>query len=125
MQVGRTGDGMGKTRGRRRLVGVIGFASALLAVAWLVAAFDTGGSQGSPGTSSGLAVAIPVIVLVVIAGVTWFLLTKEPDADGIAPDYIECASCGRSILSEWRLCPYCGARTEPSPETAGVARTAP
>jgi hypothetical protein len=118
---------MGETRGRRRLVAVVGITSALLALAWLVAAFDTGGSSDPVSASSALVLAVPVVVLLVIAGLTWFLLKRDVDADAgsDADSYVECASCGRSILREWRLCPYCGARTQSVPRAGEAAHLAP
>ena len=116
---------MGETHGRRRFVAVVAIASALLVLAWLVAAFDTSGSSDPVSASSALVLAVPVVVLLVIAGLTWFLLTRDVEADGDAESYVECPSCGRSILREWRLCPYCGARTQSAPRTGEAARLIP
>ena len=116
---------MGETHGRRRFVAVVAIASALLVLAWLVAAFDTGGSSDPVSASSALVLAVPVVVLLVIGGLTWFLLTRDVEADGDAESYVECPSCGRSILREWRLCPYCGARAQSAPRTGEAARLVP
>jgi len=116
---------MGETHGRRRLVAVLTIASALLALTWLVAAFDTGGSSDPVSASSALVLAVPVVVLLVIGGLTWFLLTRDVEADSDAESYVECPSCGRSILREWRLCPYCGARTQSAPRTGEAGRLVP
>ena len=118
---------MGETHGRRRFVAVVAIASALLVLAWLVAAFDTSGSGDPVSASSALVLAVPVVVLLVIAGLTWFLLKRDGDADAgsDADSYVECASCGRSILREWRLCPYCGARTRPVPRAGEAAHLVP
>ena len=118
---------MGETHGRRRFVAVVAIASALLVLTWLVAAFDTSGSSDPVSVSSALVLAVPVVVLLVIAGLTWFLLKRDGDADAgsDADSYVECASCGRSILREWRLCPYCGARTRPVPRAGEAAHLVP
>ena len=93
---------------------MVGGASALVALAWLVSAFDTEGTGVSSSGSSGPFVVIPLLLLLAIAGVTWFLLARDtqPDADPVP--YVECSTCGRSILREWRLCPYCGSRISQS-----------
>jgi ribosomal protein L32 len=117
MQIGRTGDGMGRTRGRRRLVAVVGGASALAALAWLVAAFDGQGTATPSAGYSGALVLVPLALLLAIAGVTWFLLAKDAHAVSDPEPCTECGSCGRSILREWRLCPYCGSRVSVSPVT--------
>jgi len=111
---------MGETHGRRRLVAVATIASALLALAWLVAAFDSGGSSDAASTTSVVVLAVPVVVLLAIAALTWFVLAREADSDRDEEPYVECRLCGRSILREWRLCPYCGARTQSVPR-AGEA----
>jgi len=116
---------MGETHARRRFVAVAGVVSALLALAWVVAAFDAGGPSDPASASSALVLAIPVVVLLVIAGLTWFLLARDADEGSDAEPYVECPSCGRSILREWRLCPYCGARTQPVPRAGEAAHLVP
>jgi rRNA maturation endonuclease Nob1 len=45
-----------------------------------------------------------------MVAITWFLIFRgsKQEPDDIA-HYIACRSCQRSVQSEWRLCPYCGA----------------
>jgi hypothetical protein len=73
--------------------------------------------------------ALPLLCLLVILGVSWALLaqaggTDEPDDGSL---YIPCIACGRAIFSDWRLCPYCGARvsgdTQVEGDTADAAVT--
>ncbi len=89
---------------------MIGGASALVALAWLVSAFDARGTGVSSAGPSGPLVVIPLLLLLAIAGVTWFLLARDAQPDADPEPSVECPSCGRSILREWRLCPYCGSR---------------
>lgn len=104
---------MGKTQCRRRLVATTGMAVFIAVLVWIVSAFDT--SAAAPAAASvqssfGLFV-LPVITLAGTVVLTWYLLSRE--AHETEPDvgtYVECGSCGRSILSEWRLCPFCGSR---------------
>lgn len=71
----------------------------------------------APGLSIGFcAPAAPfgwIITLVsvgVIAGVAWYLLAYAPRHADDTGSFraVACVSCGRAVLSDWRLCPYCG-----------------
>ena len=62
--------------------------------------------------SSAVGWALPLLCLVVILGVSWALLAQAGGTDdqGDPSLYVPCASCGRAIFRDWRLCPYCGTR---------------
>ncbi|HEY5548302.1 MAG TPA: hypothetical protein VIL17_01755 [Coriobacteriia bacterium] len=105
---------MGGTQGRRRFVATTGTVAVISALVWAVSTFDTAGSA-APASTSGpfslILLVIPVITLVGTVGLTWYLLSREAhDSEPDVDLYVECGSCGRSILSEWRLCPFCGSR---------------
>lgn len=66
---------------------------------------------------------VPLGSLFVIVGVTWLLLSQAPmdgRSDAAPYDSITCPSCGRQVMIDWRLCPYCGAMmTEAAAPAAG------
>ena len=98
---------MGKSHGRR-LLAITGTVSALVALSCLIVAV------ASPaGTPSLALIAVPVVTMLSVVGATWYLLKRDADDSEIDDfRYVDCGSCGRSILDEWRLCPYCGSRVE-------------
>lgn len=114
---------MGDTQARTRLVAITGAISALVALVLVVGSFgSTGWVAVSPGGEpSVLLVAVPLITLLTIVGTTWYLLVREArDSEIEDLPYVECGSCGRSILQEWRLCPYCGSRADAPRETGQI-----
>ena len=56
-----------------------------------------------------LELAVPLAAGAVIGLGAWALLDDPPSPTQDAP-YAEmaCPVCGRAILEDWRLCPYCG-----------------
>ncbi|MHB1475618.1 MAG: zinc ribbon domain-containing protein, partial [Dermatophilaceae bacterium] len=65
----------------------------------------------------------PLIAASVIGGVAWLLLSQESrhrDEDTPTAALSSCPECGRVVLSQWRMCPYCGDMLE----TTGPARPA-
>lgn len=106
---------MGETQARTRLVIITGAISGLVALVWLVSSIGSTSGGVSAGASPVLLVAVPLLTLLCIVGTTWYLLVREArDSEVEDRPYVTCASCGRSILQEWRLCPYCGSRAEGS-----------
>lgn len=106
---------MGDTQGRRMIVAITGAVSALVALAWIVAVYSTPGigTATSATSASPLDYAIPLLSLLSIVGTTWYLLKRKVRSkDTEELQYVRCVSCGRTILQEWRLCPYCGSRSE-------------
>lgn len=66
------------------------------------------GLQGLNATE--LAVGAPLLAGLVIGIVSWALMAgpveDEPESLG---EQGVCGTCGGNVLSEWRLCPHCGA----------------
>lgn len=53
---------------------------------------------------------IAAVSLGVIGGLGWYLLAHAPRHTDGPQGYhaVACSSCGRAVLTDWRLCPYCG-----------------
>jgi hypothetical protein len=101
---------------RRLVLAAIGGLSAVLL---LVAMFDRGIAMRDSSASPPFGWIIALASVAVIAGVAWFLLSLVPrhSADGGFYASTACASCGRTVLTDWRLCPYCGSALTPRPMT--------
>ena len=109
----------------RRVVTVLASVAGISATVWGVRAFESqGASSMLPGLGSDVALLIPAATLVMIIAVAWLLLTKAAEHEQSPDLYVECGSCNRTILREWRLCPYCGSRVEHSRVEERSARPA-
>lgn len=88
--------------------GAIGIVVALLAL--LVAVNAGFGFGGCTGTGT-LGWAIPLFSGGLIGGVAWVLLLRAPnyssDSDADTRRSVPCPSCGKAVMIDWRLCPYC------------------
>ena len=66
----------------------------------------------------------PLVAASVLGGATFVLLGQRrprstaASVSGLTP----CGSCGRGLLGEWRMCPYCGEVLEISASTSRAAR---
>jgi hypothetical protein len=81
---------------------------ALVCGALMLPGTDTATGQASM-VSTSLGWVVPLVSLLVIVAMTMMLLSrdsKRPPLD--PPASVPCPHCGRSVLSDWRLCPYCG-----------------
>ena len=99
----------GRSDNRQLVLAILGAAAG---VALLLASVILLSGNGRP--AGGIAPiastwAIPLASLFVIVGVTWLLLSQKPRESGTGPRvYDSCPSCERSVMRDWRLCPYCG-----------------
>ena len=61
----------------------------------------------------------PLVAMTVLGGAMLVLLVQPRSTrrGGDTTDVVPCASCGRDLLGEWRMCPYCGERV--ARKTAG------
>jgi predicted RNA-binding Zn-ribbon protein involved in translation (DUF1610 family) len=52
----------------------------------------------------------PLVVASVLGGVAIALLTqrRSSEHDDESAPTVPCTSCGRQLLGQWRMCPYCG-----------------
>jgi hypothetical protein len=109
----------------RRLLGAIALGLGLAAATLVVSAFLNGrlDLRGCTATVP-FGWTIPIVSLVVIGVAVWLLLSsagtdRSSDADA---RYMACPACGRSVLEDWRLCPYCGLSLAPKDlDGGGVA----
>jgi hypothetical protein len=93
---------------RKRLVLLVGALAGLLAIGLAVILLDGDDRAFIGGPGSLLGWTVPLVALFVIVAVTWWLLARDADDSDDDSVYVNCDSCGHSILQEWRLCPYCG-----------------
>lgn len=57
----------------------------------------------------------PLIAAGILGLATWVLLGERGSSSGdVRADTTQCTRCGREVLGQWRMCPYCGAMLEPS-----------
>jgi hypothetical protein len=72
------------------------------------------GFAGSTGTSA-LGWTIPLLSGILIGGVAWVLLLRGPNhhEDDSSLDTVPCSECGRNVMPDWRLCPFCGSDARP------------
>jgi zinc ribbon protein len=94
---------------RKRLFAIVGVLAAALAGGLLFVTFSSAGREmiGGPGSIMGW--AVPLVTLFTITAITWLLIMSDARPDDDEARYVSCWSCGHSIMTEWRLCPYCGA----------------
>jgi len=95
----------------RRLLAAIALGLGLAVATLGVSAFVNGrlDLQGCTATVP-FGWTIPIVSLVVIGVAAWLLLAGAGTGRSSETDsrYVACPSCGRSVLEDWRLCPYCG-----------------
>ena len=68
--------------------------------------------------------AAVLLAAIVVGLVGWSLagIAKPPRfPDGPDDTHTLCPSCGETVMTEWRLCPYCGGERGPSDGSRGPA----
>lgn len=103
----------GRTGNRRLLLAILGGASGTAVLVGLLVLVGGGGDGGPMEDLAAWSWTFPLAALFVILGVTWLLLSQTP-ADPSSDEwlYAVCPACGRSVMRDWRLCPYCGEMLE-------------
>lgn len=83
---------------------------ALAAAALLIAVLGPALGAGACTVTAPLGWIVPIISVGVIAALAWSLLLRAPRDPRGGDEYhaVACPSCGRAVLTDWRLCPYCG-----------------
>ncbi len=95
---------------RRLVLALLGIVAAGVAVLALVTLANGGLGFAGCNLTTPLGWTIPLVSLFVILGVGWLLMSQAPKDDGAGPaSTVACDACGRPVLEDWRLCPYCGA----------------
>jgi hypothetical protein len=99
------------------LAGVAGVVVAIRAVtgSWMLSGCAMSGPLGW---------TLPIATGFVIAAVGWLLLSQKPhdrDERGAGLRGVSCPACSRSVLTDWRLCPYCGAVLVPGADAGGAS----
>jgi hypothetical protein len=64
----------------------------------------------------------PLLAGSVIGGAAWALLGQHRagEEERAGRDAAPCGACGREVLGQWRMCPYCGAMLDRSPRRHAV-----
>jgi hypothetical protein len=98
----------GRTDNRQVVLAILGGAAGVALLSASVILMN--GKEGTPGGSAlPWTWSVPLASLFVIVGVTWLLLSQKPrEPSAGARLYVSCPSCARSVMRDWRLCPYCG-----------------
>jgi len=55
---------------------------------------------------------VPIVASAIIGGVVWSLAGERGKGEGAASSgmsSVACPDCGRQVMGEWRICPYCAA----------------
>ena len=108
-------------RGRRHLISTVGGVAAMLLVGLTLVMLWPGAFAALGGPTSFLGWAVPLTLLFLVVAITWFVIaTDSKDLSDESAHYVECWSCGHSIQTEWRMCPFCGAEMRPA-TTTGAA----
>lgn len=110
----------GRRYSRQLVLAVLGVTLGLATLAGLALLLGRGRSFPAATAASPLGWTVPLVSLFVILGVTWLLLSQTPrDPEAGSFRYSPCSECGRSVLRDWRLCPYCGSMLDPTDDPEG------
>lgn len=102
-------------RGRRHLISTVGAVAALLLVGLALVTLWPGAFAAVGGPTSFLGWAVPLTLLFLVVAITWFVIALDAkDVPDESAHYVACWSCGHSIQTEWRMCPFCGAEMRPA-----------
>jgi hypothetical protein len=94
---------------KKRLTTAVVVLGSILAAGLVFVSLSDDGRAFIGGPGSVMGWAVPLAGLFTIAAITWLLILSDSHAGDDHPRRVACWSCGHSVMSEWRLCPYCGA----------------
>ena len=92
-------------------VAALAVSSSLVVV--VIAFIAERGALGQDGVS--VAWLMPVAAVLMVVGVSWLLLGETPRRDLKSTErrpVESCPRCEREVGEGWRLCPWCGYRSE-------------
>lgn len=104
-------------RSSRYALRTVGVFAILFAVAGVGYIFSADSRVAGSVVARPLEWFAPVVAASVIIGVSWVLLDQQrPDDSNTASfDRKRCPACGREVLGQWRMCPYCGGMLDRPP----------
>ena len=91
------------------LILLAAFAVAALALTFFRYVGEDWLTNGS-AIASPFGWTLPLMTAFVVLGVAWLLMSQvrpRSDDDAFDMSTITCPACGKSVLRDWRLCPYC------------------
>lgn len=100
---------------RRTIIGVAGAVAAAGVVVGLVFVVNADEGFASCTGTSEFGWLAPLLAASIIAGLAWVLLSQDPRSrdDATDPPVAQCPECNRTVLGQWRMCPYCGEMLDP------------
>jgi len=106
---------MERTGTRGILLAVVVAVVVIAAVVTLVLFVNAG--SGFAGCTSAMQFGwiAPLLAASIIGGLAWVLLSQDhtPEDEDTHVPAAECPECGRTVMGEWRMCPYCGDVLDP------------
>lgn len=98
---------------------ILGGLAGLAGLFALVVLFNEGLSLAGCTAATPLGWTIPLVSVVVIGAAAWALLSQPEKDSGGSEEFrsTTCPVCGRNVLAEWRLCPYCGSAVLPQEQS--------
>ncbi|HEX9092376.1 MAG TPA: hypothetical protein VF902_00185 [Coriobacteriia bacterium] len=106
---------------RRILLVVIGVLVSAAAATVLIRALAGRAGFSVSAVDYPLGWTLPLASAFVIVGVGWLLLSQGSRRGRGSSKAISlpCPTCGRTVMDDWRMCPYCGRVLEPASNQGG------
>ncbi|KAF0207247.1 MAG: zinc ribbon domain-containing protein [Actinomycetota bacterium] len=96
------------------LVAAAGAVTVVVVVALVLLVNAGSGFEGCTSTAQFGWLA-PLLAASIIGALAWVLLRQDHriEEDDTHVPAAECPECGRTVMGEWRMCPYCGEVLDP------------
>lgn len=106
---------MERTRTGRLILMTATIVAVVAAIIGVVLLANAG--SGFAGCTSAMRFGwvAPLIAASIIGALAWVLLSQDHPVGGEDAHIpaVECPECGRTVMGEWRMCPYCGEVLDP------------